>query len=359
MSPVYTSSKIISKPTSRDKNIDTIKFLLIFSIFIFHFGSSAGNFYPFVNLYQVSAFFLVSGFWALNRIDRSPLQFICDSFKKYLAYWFFWVIIYTAYYTIANSLSVSNAFKLFIRYFSGVKATGIWGMWFTPAFFFVSFIYFLFSKGIAKVFKVQKKALAWICCTFFFVVYYVTEYFYKIPPKLIFSLGFVPKYLFYFSIGAVIYIYITAYKAKMKQSAFLRWTSCLITLCSFVYFLLYFFKKDTLIWGWLPNVIGGKLSFLSDLVTVLLMFSFISCMARCFCCDFTSKIGSNTLGLCHCEAFVKGILVYAGNFIGLSVKVTNPIEALIFAFVALVFGCYVVLPITDTITKRILSVSSK
>lgn len=359
MSPVYTSSKLKSKATSRDKHIDTIKFLLIFSIFIFHCESPAGNFYPFVNLYQVSIFFLVSGFWALNRIDKSPLQFICNAFKKYLVYWLFWVIIYTAYYTIANSLSAGNAFELFIRYFSGVRATGIWGMWFTPAFFFVSFVYFLFSKGIAKVFKVQKKALAWICCAFFFVVHYVTEYFYKIPQKLIFSLGFVPEYLFYFSLGAVVYIYISACKPKMKQSVFLRGINCLITLCSFVYFLMYFFKKDTLIWWWLPNVLGGKLSFLSDLVTILLMYSFISCMARCFCCDFTSKIGNNTLGLCHCEAFVKEILMCVGNLIGLSIKVTNPIEVLIFAFVALVFGCYVVLPVTDTITKRILLVGSK
>lgn len=348
-----------SKATSRDGHIDTIKFLLIFSIFIFHLEDAAGNFYPFINLYQVSIFFLISGFWALNRIDKSPLQFIGDACKKYLVYWFVWVILYAAYYAIANSFTVGEAAELFIRYFSGVKATGILGMWFTPAFFFVSFIYFLFAKGIAKVFKVSKLALAWICCAFFFVVHYVTKYFYKIPLKLIFSLGFVSEYLFYFSLGAVIYIYICVCKSKVKTSAVLKAASCFITLFSCGYFLLYFFKKESLLWGWLPNILDGKLSFLSDVVTVLLMFSFISCIARCISCDFTAKIGQNTLGLCHCEAFAKGLLIFAGDLVGLTVKATNPIEALIFAFASLAVGCYVVLPVTDMITKRIVSVNSK
>ena len=104
---------------------------------------------------------------------------------------------------------------------------------------------------------------------------------------------------------------------------------------------------------------AGRLSVFSELVTVLLMFVFVSCIARCISNDFTAKIGRNTLGLCHCEAFAKELLAFGGSLVGLTVKPSNPVETLIFAFAALVFGCYVILPVTDAATKRVLSVNGK
>ncbi len=358
MSTAATTLKPQSAPHPRDAQIDTVKFLLIFSIFIFHFEGAAGPFYPLVNIYQVSIFFLISGFWALDRIDKPILRFVCDAFKKYIVYWLFWVVIYTAYHTIANSLSARKALDLFVRYFSGVRATGIEGMWFTPAFFFVSFAYFLLAKGISKICKLPKTALAWVCCGLAFVFFYLTKYIWPISPKLIFSLGTVPEYLLCFSLGAVAYIYISAYKEKVKTSVFLKIIGCLITFAAFINFLLYFFKKENLAWGWCANALEGKLSFLPDLITVLLMFVLLSCIARYISCDFTAKIGQNTLGLCHCEMFVKGLLRNAGSLLGLTVKATNPIGTILFAFGALVVGCYAVLPAADRITKRIISVKS-
>lgn len=339
----------------RDTHLDTVKFLLIFSIYIFHFEKAAGNFYPFVNIYQVAIFFLISGFWALDRLDKSVFRFFADAFKKYLIYWLVWVAIYTAYYTVGESLTVKEAAKLFVRYFSGVRATGIAGMWFTPAFFFASLFYFLIAKTL-KLTKIPKTALAWVCCGICFAVYYLTQYVRPIPMDWKFSLGFVPEYLFYFSVGAVAYIYICAFKQKVKTSILLKLLNCLATLASICYFLVYFFKKEDKLWGWIPNVLDGRLSFLPDFVTLLAMFVFISCVARCISCEFTAKIGRNTLGLCHCEMFTKASITFAGSLLGLRIKATNPINAMIFAMVALVVGSYVVLPVADRITKRILSV---
>ena len=356
MSPDAAAATPQSVSRPRDTHIDTVKFLLIFSIFIFHFEGAAGNFYPFVNLYQVSVFFLISGFWALNRIEKSIWQFVWDAFRKYVVYWLVWVVIYTVYYTIADSLGVRKALALFVRYFSGVRSTGIAGMWFTPAFFFVSFAYFLLAKSLSKIFKFSKTGLAWVCCAVCFGVYYFTKYFRPIPVKTIFSLGFVPEYLFYFSLGAVAYIYICAYKEKVKTSVILKIFGCLITFVAFANFLLYFFKKEDMVWGWCADALGGKLSFLPTLALVLLMYVLLDCIAKYISCDFTAKIGRNTLGLCHCEMFVKSLIRYAGFLLGLTIKATNPVASILFAFGALLVGCYVVLPAADTVTKRILPV---
>jgi hypothetical protein len=208
---------------------------------------------------------------------------------------------------------------------------------------------------IAKI-KMPKIALAWVCCGICFAAYYLTKYIWPISAKLIFSLGFVPEYLFYFSLGAVAFIYISAYRQKVQTSVFLKLLNCLLTVISLGYFLVYFFKKESKLWGWIPDVLNGRLSFLPDLLTVLLMFALINCIARCISCDFTAKIGRNTLGLCHCEMFTKAILTLTGSLLGLTIKATNPITAVIFAFVALVVGCYVILPVADRVIKRILSV---
>ena len=159
MSTEAVTLKPQSTPRPRDTHLDTVKFLLIFSIYIFHFENAAGKLYPFVNIYQVSVFFFISGFWALDRLDKSVFRFLTEAFKKYLAYWLVWVVIYTAYYTIGESLGGQKAVDLFVRYFSGVRNTNIGGMWFTPAFFFASLFYFLVAKILFKVFKMPKKPL--------------------------------------------------------------------------------------------------------------------------------------------------------------------------------------------------------
>ncbi len=347
-------------PSSRDKHIDTIKFLLIFSIFIFHMGDVAGKFYPLVNIYQVPIFFIISGFWALNHIeDKSLGKFICNAFKRYLIYWIFWVFMFSAYYTIRDSLSIRQSLDVFIHYFSSVKATGISGMWFTPAFFFTSLIYFLFAKTITKFFRPSKTVVAWVAFAFFFAIYFATKYFWKIPVDLIFSLGFVPECLLYFSLGTVVYIYICACKPILKTSLILKISNCFLTLFAFANFLLFFFNKQNLLWGWTSTALGGKLSFLPEFATVLLMYFLLSSIARCISCDFTAKIGRNTLGLCHCEIFTKEMLMYAGSLLGISFKPTRPIETVIFAFVALIVSCHLVIPVTDTATKRIMTVFTK
>ena len=231
-------------------------------------------------------------------------------------------------------------------------------MWFTPAFFIVSFIYYVFAKTISKIFKPSKELLAWIGCAFFFVVYYVTRYFFMIPTKAIFSLRTVPEYLFYFSVGAVAYIYICKCKALEKTPVFLKVLNFVTTVFSIAYFVIYFYKKENLIWGWTATAFGSKLSFLPNFVTSLLMYFVLSCVARCISCNFTARIGRSSLGLCHCEVFTKQVITLAANIIGLTVKATNPIEAVIFALILLIVGCFVILPATDMLTKRILSVNN-
>lgn len=127
--------------TERNRYIDTLKFLLIFAIYIGHYGESAGKLYPFVFTYHIQLFFVVSGFWFLDRERRPLLDHIAQGLKRYILPWLIWVMIYVITKSIQREYAPGEVYRIFLRYFQSIKGSGVSGMWFVPCFFFVSVAY--------------------------------------------------------------------------------------------------------------------------------------------------------------------------------------------------------------------------
>lgn len=340
---------------SRSSVIDTTRFLLIFAIYVFHTETAAGKLYPFFGRFHVAAFFILSGFWALNRVDNTVIDFVRNACRKYLLSWFVWVCIYTGFYAISDGLGMRESIGLFVHYFSAIRATGIWGMWFTPAFFFVCFLYFLLSKLLLKLRSVTKDKLPLINCAISFVLYFLFRYVLGNPQGLIFSLSFVPEYMFYYALGAVIYKVIfplfSARVAIKKQKYYLFAFGAV----SVAYTAAVYFQKESVIWRWTTSFANGMLTFLPETICVLFALSATAVAARLIGCGFLANLGKSSLGLCHAEALTKKTIVYAGSLCGLSITPKNPIEAVLFVLLALVIGHGIILPITERISSRLLS----
>ncbi len=343
----------------RNQQIDAIKFLLILSIFIFHFQKAAGGLYLLCNTYQVEAFFAVSGFWVLRRTKKPFFSTVSNSFKNYLLPWFVWVVIYAVYYTISTSCGVSAAIAIFIKHFTAIRGNGILGMWFTPLFFLISCFYILISKLFTKLFNASDKVLSLIMFALTFLIYFVSIYFVKIPTNLYFSLNHMPKYLFYFALGTLLYNWTNIFNAQVDKSLCEKIVYPLLTVVALLYLAAAFFQKHKLLWDMVSNALNRKLTILPEIFIVLSALISFNFIAKYISCGFISKIGRNTLGLCHGEAFLKSLITLSASLIGLQLKAKTPIEVIIFSIAALVLGCYLILPAVDKITNKLFEKKDK
>ena len=338
----------------RNQQIDAMKFLLILSIFIFHFETAAGNFYPFANTFQVEAFFAISGFWALNKLKKPFLSSTFNSFKNYFIPWLIWVVIYTLYYTFSLSLGIRMMSDTFVKYFSAVRGTGIWGMWFTPLFFIITVFYTFISKIFAKLFKVSDKILALIMFLFSFSIFFICQYVVRIPADLFFSIHLMPTYLLYFALGTFLYNWTCIFDCGKKASPAKKIIYPVISVASVLYLGIGYFQKTDILWGWTSDFLGGKLTFIPQILIVLAALFSFNFMAKYISCDFTSKIGRKTLGLCHGEAFIKSVITLAASLVGLQLKAKTPIEVIIMSFSALILGGFIIVPAVNKFTDRLL-----
>lgn len=334
---------------SRNYVIDTIRFLSILFIYVFHAETAAGGLYNFFGKFHVAIFFMLSGFWALNHPDWSLTYFLKNAVKKYLFSWFLWVCIYTVFYAVTNDLGVRDTLDVFIRYFSAIRATGIWGMWFTPAFFFVCFIYFLLLKLLLKCKILSVEKMAFINLIIAFIIYFTFRYILKNPQGLLFSLSFVPEYLFYYSLGTVVYkVVMPIFQEKVSECR-KPYYICGFGFLSITYSAMVYFQKDSLIWSFSKTFANGFLTFLPEMLVVIFAFMSTAIVAKLICCKFTADIGRNTLGLCHAEMLIKKSIIGFGGLFGLTVSQQNPIQAIIFSLLSLVIGNKLILPITERI----------
>ncbi len=330
----------------RDTTIDTVKCLLIFGIFLFHYGTTAGKWYPFFGAFHVPAFFMVSGFWALNRLDRSVWSFIKNAVQKYLIHWLAWVFAYPVFYMVANGYGRQTGMLLLKKFFCAVRESGIGGMWFVPAFFLVTLCYFLVAKGLAKIPRLTPQMQAVIHCGIAFLVYLI--YWLTVPQdkRVLFSLDQVPLHWFYYALGRVIYggwLWL-----KEKPLALRRGVLTGSAVLSLSYMVLMFLGWDASLW----QSMEWRFPILPAAVGVVLALCGLFWIARVIRCRLLAYIGCSTLGLCLCEIFVKDLMTMGISKFGWTV--TSPIDAVLWSVIALLLGRFIVVPVVNWCVNTLL-----
>ena len=332
---------------TRDHRIDTVKFLLIFGIYVFHCGNAAGRLYPFFSTYHVPAFFMVSGFWAMRKDPLPPGRFLSDAWRRYLSPWALWILIYTVYHSVRDSLGVQSTFDLLIKYGSAVRGTGIGGMWFVAGFFLVALGYRLITSltGLLRprsrarwaVWNLASALIIWLC-------------FRQSPwsgAGWLFSLDFVPEYLFYYALGAVGYGLLERFRqwslGKERSARYI--TGALYALAALWMMLVYFQKTDLL----LSRVPGGVPDPIPEVLTVVLALIGNYALASLCSGKWTAALGQSTLILCCSEAMSKNLIRETLRMLGLSPTLQNPVQAVLFSLLALAAGWYIAVPLTSRV----------
>ena len=274
--------------------------------------------------------------------------------KKYLLLWFVWVLVYTAYFSVLHQYSPRLIWEIFLRYFLAVRGSGIAGMWFVPAFFLVTFAYFLLAKAVAKVLPKSKIGQAALLCGISFVIYFWFDYVWAYSGGLWFSLHQVPVHLFYYSLGTLFY----AVWQRPMTSACKNGLTWLGGGIAVAYCVLMLWQWDEQLWQftqeiWFPylTVIPITLAAVAGLFGTLMV-------ARAIQCKFLIRLGKATLGLCLCEFFMKHVVNGVLSILEIMPTVT-PLIALAFSLAFLVVGGFWVVPAMDWVIKKLLSLWEK
>ncbi len=329
----------------RNLTIDTAKFLLILSIFVFHYGTAAGGWYPLFGAFHVPAFFMVSGFWALNRMDRSVWWFIKNAFQKYLLLWLCFVLIYPVFYTLTEGYGWRTAWMLFVRYLCAVRESGIGGMWFVPAFFLVSLCYFLTAKVIAHIPRLGQTGQAWLNLLIALGVLLVYQQLAPSDKRLLFSLDQVPLHWFFYALGRVVYsgyLWLKT-RGRGRQTTVLA----LSAVISLGYMTMMYYHIDDRLWGG----VGKAFPLLPQTAGVMLSLCGVFWVARAIQCRFLVRIGQSTLGLCLCEQLAKAPFTKALEL--LEVSLTAAWMPFVLSLAALLVGCFIVLPPIEWTLSRV------
>jgi len=335
--------------TTRNGVIDAAKCILIFAIYVFHYGTAAGGLYDFFATFHVPAFFMVSGFWALNRPDRSVWQFVTTAVKRYLLLWLLWVVTYTAYFSLLHQYSLEMIWDIFLRYFLAVRSSGIAGMWFVPAFFLVTLIYFCLAKGVAKLLPRSTIAQAAVLCGLSLVGYVWFDFFLPHPDGMWFSFDQVPVHLFYYALGGLLYRGWQGLPTpRVKRAVAIGGILPVVGYCVMVYCHL-----DDRLWQFTWEMGNHCLTVIPITLAAVAGLLLSLLVARVIQCRLTVRIGQATLGLCLCELLIKHILLNLLPMMGITLHIT-PILAVVLALVTLAIGTFAVVPLMNRCVDGIL-----
>lgn len=337
----------------RNEVLDTLKFLLIFAIYVFHFGEAGGDLYLFFASYHVPSFFMIAGFWALNKMDLSLCAHIKKAFFSYMIPWLVWVCIYTAYHTVVNNFGPRDTLIVLVRYLYSDRWSGIGGIWFIPTFFVVVVLYFIIAKLVKKFTGDSYTHHAAVNCIIAFCVYLFFEYFAPLPKGLLFSADHVPQFLFYYALGCAMYRGYTALNTRPEM--FRKIIIVSLAVISVFYTVLNYYTYDDRLWQWVYEIPFRYLTIMPEIITVVCALGANLCLALLITCPVTARIGRATLGLCLSEVFVKNLIISLCSLAGLTLSVKTPFEAVIFALASLAVSCYFILPPVNRMISKLRS----
>ena len=319
----------------RSNTVDTVKCLLILSIYVFHFGEAAGNWYLFFSCFHVPSFFMVSGFWAMKHLQRSVWDFLKQAFFNYLLLWLCWVCIYPVYYALAQGYGLETTWGLFVQYFCG-KRSGIGGMWFVPAFFLVTLCYFLTAKLLSRLPRLSETGQALLHFALALTVYLVYRNNVDSSLRLLFSLDQVPVHWMFYALGRVLfcgYEWLRRQKRELQRGIFVA-----SAVLSFGYMLVIFYDRGPELWG----ALGRAIPVFPLLADAVLPLCGLFWLAKVISCRFLGQIGRNTLGLCLCEILVKYPFTWLMEHFGLPLDQVWMV--FLIAVAAILLGHFIVLP---------------
>lgn len=314
--------------------IDTLKLIGMFYIYLGHLGAAGGKFYPFVFSFHVPLFFFISGlFYKKNTEIKGSIESIRKSFIKIVIPYIVFSIIGISIYVFKWNLPSERIVDMLISASMGIRnQVPITSLWFLPCLFVVIFYY-----TVANI-VIKNQFLIFI---FSLIIYCATPIWWNGTPSLIFNMDSALHYLPYFSFGVMIsnklkYDWPSYYEGHGKT-----FVLTLIAI-SFLYFA-YSFQFGT--FSLFKSISIPEVRYFIYFFVTCLMF--IPSIAMAYMIDIKSfkTLGRNSILLCGTEQIVKVMVPTLLAIIGYKVVLKDPLQAILFTVICLMFSYFTVLKI--------------
>lgn len=335
------------KKENRVTWVDCLKFIAIFFIFIGHQSGVAGRFYLFAFSFHVSLFFMISGFFA-NKKDIPFTEFIMKNVKRLLIPFVLFTTIVTIFTGLVENESLYIILSNTFNNFKGIRnhlTTG-GGLWFIICLFWVVIFYEVLRRLLKKV-----KFGEYIILLISFISSILINKFGNVP-SLVFNIDSALIYIFYYSLGAILFPIINKTNSLLKEPQnnnnmvkciILKYGVLILFVVSTAITIMQFFGYSLfslLNLGFILN------QFISAIQTLLICIFFIFLSFFLQNIKLLCDIGKNTLILCCLECVINYYYIFVASVLGLWQN--NMAIACMHIFLMLVIAHFTVVKLINT-----------
>lgn len=285
--------------------IDACKAIAIFFIFFGHWRTKNGNLEVFSYYFHLQLFFIISGFFATKQQQKSAPEFLKNQVKRLFIPFVFFSAVNILYFNLDGDKTFHELWWDFATSFTDFSQSVSSQLWFLPALFAVSIIYYFLLKVIKK---------RWIVLLISYALYTIGVCSPALNVMFIKFMGIntVPNYLFWYALGAfsfnrvnVCVNLLCAEGSERISKPLLHFMGASLLIISVI---LYQRKPDYII-----NKLGNIPNFAYQNIKILITFlicgaaMYVSILLRKS--SFLKNIGQNTLILMGFEAISKNFIV--------------------------------------------------
>ena len=344
-----TQSTTVSANKPRIEWLDTLKFIGIYTIYIAHFLEGAGNIYKFACMYVIQLFFFVSGCFAVRSVEKQSLpQYVKKQTRHLLFPYLIFSIINIALIVVQENRGIREIFPLLKQMVLGIRNQLFApALWFLPCLFVVSIIF-------GSLLKLVKKPGVVLLISF--VIYGMAANLMTFDatdtPRWFFNIDSSFYYLLFFALGAfsfdwLSHLSISDWVGQYKKnkgltlvvtigfSGIVLLTTALTFFGRQDYFTIYPVFKMIPFCTWLYPIFIALCIIIFHIVLAMWLQRL----------PFLSKLGKNTLAFCGNETILKTLIPCVLSVMGLSIQIASPLHAYVYAFILLIIGNYVMIPI--------------
>lgn len=317
--------------------VDSLKFLGIFAIYLGHLGHQAGNAYEFVFRYHVALFFFCAGFFTKNIIHTPVIKFVSAKTLKILVPYYIFSFIFILLLSVNESWNADKLIKGFYSILSGIRNDQYVGsLWFLNCIYVTFLLDYLFVRILRNKFFVLAASAFALIYTQVFMTHNP-----RIEPSWFWNIDSALSFWFFMAAGRVMF-------KKLDESALMNISSkksIIPFILSAVVAALYFYVGPDWIFKLLKIKFSDTgffkfffyISYSTAGSLILIIFN-IFIAKKMATSKFISNIGSNTLSICGLENSVKLIFPIVFSTIGVSIKLTTPMSAFLYAFSCLILA---------------------
>lgn len=325
--------------------INILKCVGIFTIYLGHYGDSAGYFYHFVFSFHVPLFFFISGY--LENFNKNGFtKTIFKKIQTILIPFYFFGLFSIIIFSINGNYNQHFILQLII----GLAQGSIRNQYFAGSLWFLTSLFCIIL--IFQIIKLVKyKSLILIIS---FILYFTAQNLLPnnplISPSWCYNLDSALVYLIFYTFGYLIFPYINK---MLNLNNFIK---KILFVCLFVVTFIYtvemYFGNDLFnLIPYMQNQYVSQITFIISTLIIILFWIFVSYMLQD--AKLLGEIGMNTLYLCGNENVIKLLIPTLLSMFGLNLTISTPLMACIMSMLLLLIVYKFIVPFQKCILNGI------